>query len=285
MIPTVGFIGAGATASALAAALQSAGYRINGVASRGSSATRLATSLNVPRLTPDKVASAADLVLIAVPDDAIESVARSVPWPPGVLVAHVSGSRSLDLLAAAADRGAAVGSFHPLQSFAGSTSLDGVTFGIEGDDAVYEELSAVAKALGGRPLRLEQRQKAIYHLAGTLTSNFQVALAWAAGGLWEQAGLTASRQEALEMFLPLIRGTVANLEGRGVPRAMTGPATRGDGGTVLRHLEALKTLGASDVLSAYRALMEIAVAVARARGLDRAAAERVTDVLRGMVSR
>ena len=48
----------------------------------------------------------------------------------------------------------------------------------------------------------QERPEVIYHLAGTLTSNIQVALAWAAGGLWEQAGLAANRQEALKMFLP-----------------------------------------------------------------------------------
>lgn len=283
LVRTIGFIGAGAAAGALAQAAKTAGYRISGIASRGTSATRLATSLGVRRLTPDKVAASSELVLLAVPDDAIEPVARTVEWPAGVLVAHVSGSRSLDHLHAAQVRGALVGSFHPMQAFAGSSDLAGVTFGIEGDDAVYETLAAVAESLGGRPVRVQPWQKVTYHLAGALSSNLVVALAWAATGLLVENGLAPSRDEALEMLLPLIHGTVANLEKRGLPAALTGPASRGDGGTIARHLDAIEATGDQDLLEAYRSLTEIAVQIARARGLDPAAAARVTDALRGAV--
>lgn len=284
MIRTIGFIGAGRAASALAPALQKAGYRIAGVASRGPSATRLATALNVRRFTPERVALSSDLVVLAVPDDAIQPLARQIAWPARAMAVHLSGARPLDVLEAAQERGARVGSLHPLQTFAGSSELEGVTFGIEGDDDVYEELAAIATTVGGQPLRLTAGQKALYHLAGTLTSNFTVVLAWAAAGLWEKAGLVESRQEALNRLLPLIKGTAANLETRGLPRALTGPAARGDGGTVRRHLDALEAAGAEVVLQAYRPLMEIAVEVARARGLDPAAAARVTDALRAMTS-
>ncbi len=284
MIRKIGFVGAGAAATALATALQGAGYRISGVASRGPSASRLATALGVRRYTPDKLALSSELILLAVPDDSIASVAKSVAWPADTLVAHVSGSRTLDPLQPAAASGARIGAFHPMQAFAGAQTLNGVTFGIEGDDEVYAELAEIALAVGGRPLRLTEDQKALYHLSGAMMSNLLVALAWAASGLWERAGLVADRREALGRLLPLIDGTARNLEKRGLPTALTGPVARGDGGTIRRHIRALEEDGSDEMMRAYHALTEIAVEVALARGLDRIAAERVTDALREVAS-
>lgn len=175
-----------------------------------------------------------------------------------------------------------MGTLHPMQTFAGSTRLDGVTFGIEGDNAVFIDLAALAEALGGRPIRLTAEQKPAYHLAGTLSSNFVVALAWAAADVWVRAGVVESKEDALEALLPLLRGTVENLATLGLPRALTGPAARGDGGTVARHLDAAERWGESALPAAYRALTEIALDVAHERGLDSAAAARVTAVLREM---
>jgi predicted short-subunit dehydrogenase-like oxidoreductase (DUF2520 family) len=280
VIRTIGFIGAGAAATALADGLKGTPYRIRGIASRRVSASRLAASAGVRRVTPDRLAGSSDLVLVAVPDDAIESVAQTVAWQPDTLVAHISGSRSLDALDAARARGARVGSIHPMQAFAVTQSLAGVTFGIEGDDSVWDDLARLARELGGRPLRLTEAQKAVYHLAGTLTSNFTVALTWAAAALWQRAGLVETKAEALDALLPLLRGTVENLAEAGLPVALTGPVSRGDGGTVARHLDALERWGDGSVENAYRALTEIALEVASARGLDPAAASRVAAVLR-----
>src|SRR5204863_296524 len=75
--------------------------------------------------TPQAVADAADLVLLTVPDDAIRAVADGVRWRPGVAAVHCSGAAGLDVLAAAAAAGAAVGSCHPLQSFADAAAALG----------------------------------------------------------------------------------------------------------------------------------------------------------------
>jgi len=74
---------------------------------------------------------------------------------------------------------------------------------------------------------------------------------------------------------------VANARSLGVARALTGPATRGDAGTIAAHLEALGA-GAPDALPVYRALLDRSVEIAAARGaLTPETARRLRDALAG----
>ena len=86
---------------------------------------------------------------------------------------------------------------------------------------------------------------------------------------------------ALRIYLPLVEQTLANARALGIPAALTGPATRGDAGTVRAHIEALEA-AAPGTLPVYRALLERSVAIAEARGaLSPEASGRLRTALAG----
>jgi predicted short-subunit dehydrogenase-like oxidoreductase (DUF2520 family) len=251
----LGFVGAGRVAAVLAPALTAAGYPVAAVASRRlASAEALALRIDDCQAvaSAQEVADAADLAFLTVPDDAISGVAEGVRWRPGMAVVHCSGAGGPELLAPAAQNGAATGSFHPLQTFSGgSAPLVGVTVGIEGSGGLLAILEEMARALGCRPLRLPANAKPLYHASAALASNYLVTLLGQAARLWEPLG--CSESEALEALLPLVKTTVANVERDGFRAALTGPIARGDLGTVQGHLRALRD-HAPDLVQLYEQL-------------------------------
>ena len=253
----IGFVGAGVVATALAVALSRRGYDIPVVASRHrDSAARLAARL--PACVPESaqaVADLADLVFITTPDDAIAGVADEVRWRPGQAVIHCSGAASTEILWPARAAGAAVGAFHPLQSFASVEqaieSLPGTTFATEADEPLLSRLVEIATALGGAVVRLRPEDKVLYHASAVLVSNYLVTLVKLATDLWSSFGV--DRSTATQALLPLLRGTLGNLERVGLPDCLTGPIARGDLGTVRRHLSAL-SVGPAGIAETYRLL-------------------------------
>ncbi len=265
----VGIVGAGRLGSALAIALRSAGYRVAAISSRSAeSAARLAGLLPGARsyATAQAVADAADLVFLTVPDGCIEAAAAAVHWRAEQFVVHCSGAGSPDLLSAAAAAGGHIGVFHPLQTFPdydAAGRLAGSYVGVQGEDATACVLVEAAHALRMHPIRLQRGQEALYHAGAVMVCNYLVTLASLATDLWEPLGL--GRQDALRALLPLIRGTVDNLERYGLPDAVTGPIARGDARTVARHLEALEER-APAAAALYRQLGIHTVPIALAKG-------------------
>src|SRR5262249_27178081 len=240
----IGFIGAGQLATPLAWSLARAGYRIAGAASRSrASAARLAAGIAAGVKAyddPQQLIEAADLVVIAVPDDAIATVAASVRWQQRHGVVHCSGATEVSALAPAAAAGASTGGFHPMQSFtsaeAAIKSLPGCTIGIEASEPLYAVLTGMAQALGCHPIRLPPGARALYHASGSFASSFPVALLNDALTLWAAFGV--GREDAFRALLPLMQGTVAAIEANGPVRSLAGPIARADVGTVERHLVA-----------------------------------------------
>jgi len=257
----VGFVGAGRLAQALAPALDELvpDAAVVAVAARSlESAQRLTGRLRAAQAvaTPQAVADTSDLILIATPDDVIASVTGAVQWKQGQMVVHCSGAQSAALLAAAAEQGAITGVFHPLQTFVGGQEQDagrfsGITFSVEAPEPLASVLRSWSESLGGRTVNLQAADRVLYHAAAVLACNYLVTLAKLATDLWAEMGI--EREAALEALLPLIRGTVENLDAVGLPQGLTGPIARGDLGTIERHLTALAER-APHTLAAYREL-------------------------------
>lgn len=254
--PRIAFIGAGRLGTALAWSLARRGAAIVAVASRSAaSAGRLAAGIAGCRATRDaqEVADAAELVFVATPDDAISDVVASLRWRPGAAVVHCSGATELAALAPAAADGAAIGGFHPLQSFAETeaaiASLPGCTVTIEADEPLRATLVALAGRLGCAVNLLPPGARALYHAAAGYASQFVNVLLREASTAWQQWG--ASEEQALRALLPLARGTLASIEQLGVARGMPGPASRGDVGSIEKHVAALGAVDA-DMLRLYR---------------------------------
>lgn len=278
----VGLVGAGAAGGALARALAAAGVPVVAVTGKGPErAHTLAAAIPECAAVPtaQDVADRADLVVLAVPDRAIAEVCASVRWRADAAVVHCSGAHSLDVLEPARAAGALVGGCHPLQTLTGAPEdaarLAGSVFGIEAEEPLRGMLADLVERIGGRPVFLSARDKALYHASAVLISNYTVTLAATAAGLWEAFGV--DRRDGLRALLPLLQGTVANLEQHGVPNALTGPIARGDAGTLERHLNALADYR-PDLLPLYRELGRHTVPLARERDPG-GAADRMADAL------
>jgi predicted short-subunit dehydrogenase-like oxidoreductase (DUF2520 family) len=210
-----------------------------------------------------------DLVLIAVPDDAIEDVAhalaRTGAVTSGHVILHTSGLRDRTALAILEPSGAALGSWHPLQTFGAAAGDPGALAGspavIEGDARALEAGRELAERLHLRPVvEVSAAGKAAYHAAAVFASNYLVVVAEVARRLAAVAGAGGA---SADLFLPIMRRTLDNYASAGAA-ALTGPIRRGDAGTVQRHLAALS--GNDRVL--YVAMGREALQLARDAGLD-----------------
>ncbi|MBZ0292182.1 MAG: DUF2520 domain-containing protein [Anaerolineae bacterium] len=267
--PTIGIIGAGKVGGVLARLLKQAGYEIGAVYSR-SNAEALAQAVDAEVTgSSAEVVAKADLVLLAVPDDVIQSVAVALEkanWQ-GKGVVHTSGVHDADLLVPLVSQGAMIGSLHPAFPFteAAVSTLAGVTFAIEAaDETLRGWLIAIVDALEGNPFLIPPGEKALYHAALVFASNYTVTLYAVAETLLRRLG---AEPEAAEAALnALMVGTVANLQAKGVPGALTGPLVRGDSGTVEAHLAALEAVD-SPLAEVYRLLAQLSLPMVKERGV------------------
>lgn len=282
--PRIGFIGAGTLGRGLALALDAAGASVAAVSSRTPAraqwlAERIANCTAVS--TPQNVADACDLVFITTPDAAIAPVAASIQWRSGQGVVHCCGAASVALLAPAADAGAAVGAFHPFQTFAAladpteaARRLSGVTFAVSATGWLMDYLPALAARLDGRSIAIPDALRPLYHASAVLACGHLTALLDAAIGLWTELGLDpdAGRQAVI----PLAQATIDAIASAGPTSAVTGPAVRGDAATVAAHLQALSQ-HAPQLVALYRELTLASLPLARAKGVPEPALSELSD--------
>jgi predicted short-subunit dehydrogenase-like oxidoreductase (DUF2520 family) len=277
----IAVIGAGRVGTAMAVLLSRAGHRIAAVSGREETEARAARYLpGVPVLALAEAVRAGDLAVIAVPDDELPSVVAAAAaedaFGPGRWVAHVSGATGLGVLGPAHAAGARRLAVHPLQTFpdvdGAIARLPGSAIAVTADDedgfALGERL---ARDLGGEPFRLADELRPLYHAAAVFASNYLVATSAVAAGLFGAAGVP----DPARAMAPLQRATLENVERLGPGAALTGPAVRGDAGTVARNLEALSG-AAPGAVPAYVAMCGVALDLAVASG--RLAPERRAPV-------
>jgi predicted short-subunit dehydrogenase-like oxidoreductase (DUF2520 family) len=200
-------VGPGRMGSALAAALRDAGLKVTGPLGRG------------------ERCHDADCVLLCVPDAEIGKAARTIR--PGSLVGHVSGATTLEPLA-----GHEAFSLHPLMTV--PAAFEGASAAVAGSsDSALAAARALAGALGMRPFEVADSDRAAYHAAASMASNYLVALEDAAERLLATTGATR------EMLVPLVRATIENWAREGAG-SLTGPIARGDEATVARQRAAVE---------------------------------------------
>jgi predicted short-subunit dehydrogenase-like oxidoreductase (DUF2520 family) len=263
--------------------LAESGHRVVAASGRSGSKSRIDRFLpGLPFVSHSEAAGAASVVVMGVPDDSIATVCLEIAdsLRPGQAVMHLSGSASLESLAAARDARAQTLSIHPLQTFPGVVQAierlpgSGIAVTAE-DEESYALGERLARDAGGRPFRLSDDQKPLYHAAAVFCSNYLAAVESIAEQLFHSAGL----DNPVPLFAPLARATLDNVLELGPSAALTGPAARGDAGTVQRNLEALRER-APWALPAYVALAHVAAEMAQGGGrLDAAGRERVEKVL------
>jgi len=252
--PKIAIIGAGKVGGAIAILLKERGYTVSGVASRSfDSALILGSRVGAPAYrSPEDAAGGADIVFITTPDREIAGVSKHISdlgaVGPGQVVAHTSGAHPSGHLEGVRERGALAVSIHPLQSFAdvetAIKNLPGSYFALEGDQDALPAAQQVVADLGGRAFDINAEDKALYHAAACIASNYLVSLLHLSTGLYEKFGL--SRREAFQALLPLVQGTINNIESVGPVQALTGPVARGDVSTIREHLPAMAGAGGEE---------------------------------------
>ncbi len=282
----IGFIGAGRLGTALAMAFERAGLSVRaGASARPQSAERLAARLrHCEAVTAQQVADRCELVFVTTPDAAIEPTTASLRWQARTAVVHCSGATEVaSALAGPHSCSAAVGGFHPMQTFAdpdaAARSLTGCTVTIEAADPALDALlTAIAARLGCPVNRLPTGMRARYHAAAGYGSQFINVLFAEAARVFASWGVAEG--DTVRALLPMARGTLAAIEAAGIARGMPGPVSRGDTYTVGKHVIALAELGDPKIIESYRLMCARTVELALdGGGIDQATAERFRALL------
>ena len=223
--------------SALAASLRHAGVDVEGPLGRGANGAN------------------AEIVLLAVPDGQVENAAALIA--PGRLVGHCSGATTLDVL-----EPHEAFSLHPLMTVTGTDArFDGAGCVIAGStEHALGMAAALARTLGMRAAVVADEDRALYHAAASMASNYLVTLLGAAERMAETVGVDRT------LLVPLVRAAVDNWADGGAARALTGPIVRGDELTIKRQRAAVAS-GTPDLLAVWDALAtETQTLAARRRG-------------------
>lgn len=287
----IGIAGAGRVGQALGRILHDAGLPVVAVASRAARRAREGAAFIGSGVEPVGYADLPRLcsrLIIAVPDDALPPLAcllRDSGWKAGIVI-HTSGVHGTEVLGCLQAEGASCAALHPLQTVPapdkGRTGLLGCQYVLTGEGEAAEWARALVKLLGGRLLELPNEARTLYHAAAVLLCNDFVVLAEAGFRLLEDAGL--SREVAASAFISLANESVRNVFSMAKGEALTGPVTRGDSGTVQKHLRAFESRASGDdeireIEAIYRVLGLFAVRLARRQGLDESTGRELTGLL------
>ena len=263
MQPTIVILGAGRLGAALAYLIRDAGYPIAAItAGHRETAVAFSQASGIAAVFDNAAAaSLGDVIILTVPDRVILAVLTDLldggRLRRGQILLHTSGAATGEILAPAREFGVAVGSMHPLQSFAdcetARENLAGSAFAIDGDHAAATVASRLAVDLGGRILNVPPEERALYHAAACMASNYQEALLHISEQLVSR--WTGEEQDAIQALLPLAAGTLRNVARQGTAAALTGPIVRGDAATVARHLQVLP----SELHTVYQSLGRVAL--------------------------
>lgn len=285
----VAVIGPGRVGTALALALPRPAYRVVAVAGRGREALERFTTLVPEAEATDPVSAAAraDLVIVAVGDDDLAEVVRTVARDDGVRPGsrwiHVAGGAGVEVLEPARAAGAAVAACHPAVTFPdperGRDALPGSAWAVTAADADLGWARVLVTDLRGSPVTVPARSRTLYHAGLAVGSNATATVVTLARDLLLGAGIADPEQ-----FLgPLVTTSAQGAAARGAA-ALTGPVRRGDAGTVAAHLAELRTV-MPEAVEAYLALSRLALRHARRAGLEPDAAAAVAAVLDAAASR
>ncbi|MBM7771450.1 putative short-subunit dehydrogenase-like oxidoreductase (DUF2520 family) [Actinokineospora baliensis] len=273
---SVGVVSAGRVGAVLGAALARAGHTVTAASAVSRESLRRAEQLlpDAAVLPPDQVAATADLVLLAIPDDALPGMVRGLAAAgalrPGQIVVHTCGAHGVEVLEPAVEHGALGLALHPVMTFTGREEdlqrIAACSFGItaaDGDDVAWNVAEALVVEMGAEPVRVPAAARPLYHTALAHGANHLVTLVGECVDLLRDAGVATPER----LLGPLLSAALDNALRHG-DRALTGPVARGDAGTVARHVEVLAER-APHMLPAYRALASRTVARATDAGLLR----------------
>ena len=280
----VGVVGTGRVGAVLGAALARAGHRVVAAYAVSVASRRRADALlpGVALVTPPEVFAAADLVILAVPDDAlpglVEGLVATGSIRAGQIVVHTTGRYGADVLEPMTRLGALPLALHPAMTFTGTAvdleRLAGAMFGVTAPEPLWPIAEALVVEMGAEPMRIAERDRTLYHAALAHGANHLVTLVNDAMDLLRDAGVA----EPDRTLAPLLSAALDNVLRQG-DAALTGPVARGDASTVAQHVAAIDEV-APEAVTAYVAMARRTATRALASGRLRAVdAEPLLDAL------
>ncbi|MFP3397272.1 Rossmann-like and DUF2520 domain-containing protein [Brevibacterium sp. H602] len=285
----IGIIGCGRVGASIGAAWRQAGHAIIGVSATSTASLERAEDMlpGVPILDPDAITERAELVLIAVPDDEIAPLVTGLAdlghIHAGQILVHCSGRYGTDALDAGTRLGALPIALHPSLTFTGTdvdlSRLRQATIAVTAPAPIRPVGEALVVELGAEPIDIAEADRSLYHAAITHASNHSITILAEAMELLTEAGVA----DPSAVLHTLVDASVANTMQNG-PKALTGPISRGDVGTVEAHLAALSEFSLSrsnpTVRNSYIALARSTAAKALAMGrITEAQAQQILSAL------
>jgi predicted short-subunit dehydrogenase-like oxidoreductase (DUF2520 family) len=273
----VGVVGAGRVGAVLGNALRAAGHAVVGVSAVSAASLERAELLlpGVPVLPVPEIVERAELVLLTVPDDALEplvgGLAEVGAWQGGQLVVHTSGRHGWRVLTPVTRAGAIPLALHPAMTFSGRSldlaRLADCCFAVTAPAPVLPIGQALVVEMGAEPVVVAEEARPLYHAALAHGANHLVTLVAEAVDLLAAAGVDPPAR----VLGPLLSAALDNALRQG-DGALTGPVARGDAGSVEAHLRAIGASGVDGALATYRALARTTADRALASGRLRAEA-------------
>lgn len=241
----ISFVGSGNVAWHLSQAMEEAGHWICEVYSRNTqNARKLAAELYDANIQPDLnfAESIADVIVLAVSDDALDQVIQQIVFPENVIVVHTSGTRSLAefqrLIEIYSDVFVHTGIFYPLQSFSKGFPIDykELPLCIESKNELIEnKLISLAQSISDNVTRMDSHERFVLHVSAVFANNFTNYL------IGISNDLISREQLNFDLLKPLIQTTIDKaFHSEDPAEVQTGPARRGDWATINRHLEYLQ---------------------------------------------
>lgn len=251
----LGLVGNGRAAQTLEPLLRASGHQVLWRWSRGEKHTLA----ELP---------AADVILLAVSDGAIEEVARGLAERPSAVDEvwlHLSGALPSSVARHDSARPRSVGTLHPMVALPGAHAtpdlLHGATCGIAGEPEALAAARSLGAALQLRVAEISDDERALYHAAAVSVAGHATALLAQATEMLQQVGF--QEPQARAALASLMGSALSNAES-GTPRTqITGPVARGDAQTVALHLEAIQRC-LPDALPAYVSLAGASLEISRA---------------------
>jgi predicted short-subunit dehydrogenase-like oxidoreductase (DUF2520 family) len=242
-------IGSGRVAEAMALAFYSSGHKIGGIISRnlttaGELAQKTGSKASADMVIPDT----SDIVILAVPDDAITSIIGQLKLPSTIVVVHTSGSTDIDVFPAEMP---CHGVIYPLQTFTRNRQVDisEIPFFTEASDpATHEFIDSLVETLGAQTYHIDSVSRGMLHLSAVFVCNFVNHMLYAGISIAEKSRIERS------VFGPLVRETVQKALDMGPAQAQTGPAVRNDISTIEKHIGLLSY--SEELMNLYRVVSD-----------------------------
>lgn len=233
MIERIVLIGAGNLASQLGKSLKVAGSHIVQVYSRTEKSARELAGILECSFTCDLTSLIeCDLVIVAVKDDAIETVLKRLAVSRSILV-HTAGSIPMSMLNAYSKN---IGVFYPLQTFSKERDVDFSSIPIcleASSPKVFDLLQELAAKISDVVKSVNSEERKNLHLAAVFTCNFVNHFYHLGDLLLQEKGLD------FDLLKPLIQETAQKVLSMKPLDAQTGPAIRFDETIINKHLDLL----------------------------------------------